>query len=506
MFQNCHGGSAIDSKAETESLSSEIDTDPAPVVPPEEQLRLAEARRNITWAKRQDPAGYWDIAYEADGNPSDPARSPYLWDNPMDDDWADPNYGFHWNTPSPGFLTVDRTKNASNPGQTGNIWRRDEFIDPKYGFTMELRVQILRQSLPNSFFIQFVNQVGVLSVLLSPNKIIGGSTVNAAVQGKQFEFDFDTTDFHTYRITVTPNSTEFKLFVDGVLKGRGTMGPTYKVGVLPYVDFPYVLIGDNSNHPSLNAAYVLDYVRYRRGRIEPGEPFSLANRREPPSTLPLPDKRTMGFYEALRATGIPDQDPGGVPGPNNSTCYEKFCLRGARDTWKIVNEPSAQNGKAVEIDGRSGRSTLSYLSSAPELINKGDLTVEFRIKMFSDADERSFTLHYMDQLGSVSVVLSPKAVEASQGLKPTGIQKYQIDLTDRFHTLRIVRKAGELYAQVYLNDNIVPIIADEHLDGTTGSQPSIQFGATGFPERGRKAHILLDYIRWKAEASAPVFR
>ena len=138
-----------------------------------------------------------------------------------------------------------------------------------------------------------------------------------------------------------------------------------------------------------------------------------------------------------------------------------------------------------------------------------------RVKLFPDSDKRGFTLQLADSLGSVAVSLSPDGIESHFGTKPDAFQKHVVDLTNAFHTIRLVRPAMSNYAHVYLDNDPVPILVDQKIDAQRIAPPNyapprIRFGsfANGpnfnTPEvTPGKTHLLIDYIRWRSGATAP---
>ena len=210
-------------------------------------------------------ADTWDIDYEGVDSAADDVANYLRWDSAIDDDWNQPNTSFKLNTPSPGFMSVDRVTNPADNNKTGNIWIRDPILANSVGFTMEVGVKILSNSELNAFSMTYLDDAGSFGVHLSPDQIKAGDLASA---GTGSTIVRDTTDgFHTYRIVKLPNSHTIRVYIDNnptpVMTSAGDSN--YAVGSSPYLLYPRVLIGDNENNTSYNANYVLDFVRYHRG-------------------------------------------------------------------------------------------------------------------------------------------------------------------------------------------------------------------------------------------------
>lgn len=93
------------------------------------------------------------------------------------------------------------------------------------------------------------------------------------------------------------------------------------------------------------------------------------------------------------------------------------------------------------------------------------------------------------------------------GYKDIGYQAAKMNTTNQFHTYRIVRQAQQMYSHLYIDNNPVPILFDQHLEATGGvaiseQASAIEFGHMFNPGIG-KGHVLIDYIRWSPTAFAP---
>src|SRR5262245_55026870 len=77
----------------------------------------------------------WDVDYEGVDSAADNVANYLRWDSAIDDDWNQPNTTFKLNTPSPGYMSVDRVTNPLDHNKTGNIWIRDPVLANSLGFT-----------------------------------------------------------------------------------------------------------------------------------------------------------------------------------------------------------------------------------------------------------------------------------------------------------------------------------------------------------------------------------
>ncbi len=230
----------------------------------------------------------WEVNYDGVGSAADNVPNYLRWDSAIDDDWDDQPSTFQLDSPSVGFMSVDRVTDPADHNKTGNIWIRDPILNYAAGFTMEVGVKLLPNSNLNAFSMTYLDNGTSFGVHLSPNQIKAG---NLAAGGSGTTTAFNTTDtFHNYRIVKLPNSHTIRVYVDGsttpIISGTGDT--TYVTGS-QYLRYPRVLIGDNENNIAYNANYVLDYVRYRRGATAPGEtPQVFPARVLPPMPPPAP--------------------------------------------------------------------------------------------------------------------------------------------------------------------------------------------------------------------------
>jgi hypothetical protein len=424
-------------------------------------------------------AEVWEVEYDGIDSAADHVPNYLRWDSVIDDDWN--QFGgssFQLNSPSPGFMTVDRVTNPADHNKTGNIWVRDPILTHADGFTMEVGVKLEPNSNTDAFSMTYLDNGGSFGVHLSPNQIkVGG--LSATSPGNTVAFN-TTTDFHTYRIVKLPNSHSISVYVDDnptpIATGSG--GTSNATGSSEFLKYPRVLIGDNENNPSYNANFTLDFARYRRGATAPGQsPPSFA-----PRVLPAPPAPASPAGETW-ATGY---DGIGQP-------ISVGWIQGGGSVF--TQKPDG----IMELDG-VGNARVDNVSGWS---NQAAITIEARIKVLPDSGDGGFNLVANDQLGDTALVLSPDKVELSLAYMPVGQATFAMDTTDDFHTYRMTREANGLYWNLYIDNNPVASIENQHAGGNLLTFSRIWFGDIGFPVPGNSPHVLIDYIRWHEGANAP---
>lgn len=551
-FQNCsEQGFATNSLSTSAAVAPPLPQVPTASPPPSASdspiaqpisrtLAQVESERKAAWTPKNP---YWEVVYDGTDTPADHVSGAFMWDNPIDDDWFDPLFSgassyldqFRLNTPAKGFLTVDRTFGKNY--KTGSIYRRDEWLDSNFvhalfGITLEFRVKILPNSQQDAFFVNYVANECTSSFALSGNTSFSsvGSISSGDITGRNNtgRRAVDTTsDFVTYRMIRAPLATTYQVYIVNYANNSasdldlkpisftklidGQCLDSLKVGFGPGAKFPYLQIGDNSNDSDLNAAYILDFVRYRRDAISPDSSLQSLRERRPPA---LPPKATMN-ESILYDTGHLGSVSGGyfAAVPVNTPAVlnllgEAVLLGGAHGSIQ-------KSGKYAQLNTGSNLHADVEISHPRGLTDEGSFTIEARLKFFPEAGQRGFRISHLDTLGSVSVYFSPDKVETALGTKPAGFQSYKMSTTDDFHTYRLVRKAGELYAHLYVDDDPVPKIVDQHLSAETESRgyaynPVLSFGAYKiypepfvFPVKTTSTNVLIDFIRWHGSAFAP---
>ena len=423
----------------------------------------------------------WEVVYDGVDSAADGVANHLRWDSAIDDDWDEPGgSSFQLNTPTTGFMSVDRVTDPADRGKTGNIWIRDPILSHASGFTLEVGVKLGQNSDPHAFSMTYLDDAGSFGVHLSPGQIKAGG-LPAASGGNTVAFD--TTDTaHTYRVVKPPHARHVDVYVDGnplpVVAGVGTAGNA--AGSSPFLTFPRVLIGDNENNPAFNANYTLDFVRYRRGATAPGEtPLPFAPRQLP--SLPAPAGADETWTVGYDGTGQP---------------LESGWIQGGGSVW------FAQPDGIMELNTLISPAN-ARLDTVPGWTNRSAVTVEARIKVLPDSEDGGFNLVANDQLGDSALVLSPDKVELMHAYMPVGRSTVFMDTTDDFHVYRMTRDAGSLYWHLYIDDDPVAAITHQHAGGTLLGFSRLWFGDVNFPVPGHGAHVLIDYIRWHQGSNAP---
>jgi hypothetical protein len=490
-----------------------------------QRMAQLEATRVRDWRSKNP---YWEVVYDGTATSGDNVSGAFMWDNPIDDDWFDALAEgqvayldqFRLDTPARGFMQVDRTYRKNF--KTGSIFRRDEWFDPKhaganFGTTFEVRFKLLPSSQRDAFFVNLIGADCTVSVALSGSiagfprgafstgSIYGGNTNHRA-------FD-TTTDFVTLRLVRGPLAPRYEIFLVAYANesdaqpasfakiDEGMCDAAFKVGSAPGVDTPYFQVGDNSNEISSNAAYTLDFVRYRRDAVQPSQPLpSVQPRQVPllPTRAPANEAFAIGYDGRLPgATGFPELGA-------------DVRVAGARAAWK----PSGIEGVALLETGDAAHSDVEIIK-VNGLKDREGYTIEARIRILPESGPRGFRITPLDTRGAVSMFFSPDKVELALGTKPSGFQAFKIDTTNAFHTYRLVRKPEDLYAFLYIDEDPVPAIVDQHLSAETesrgfASNPILMFGAYRaypepfvYPVKTTSGALLIDYIRWHGAAYAP---
>jgi autotransporter-associated beta strand protein len=417
----------------------------------------------------------WDNGFDGIDSAADDVANWLRWDSAIDDDWTQPNDSFQLNTPSPGYMTVDRVGNPADAGKTGNIWVRDPILNYADGFTMEVNVKINPDSEANAFSMTYLDQGGSFGVQLSPNSIkVGG--LGPTDPGTTVAFN-TTNDFHTYWMEQLPNSHNVLLYVDGTLVDTGQGTTNYAAGSTVYLPYPRVLIGDNSNDTSINADYVLHNVEYRRGASSPTQTQPTFPARTLPAAPALASDEAWsnGYYAST-----------GNPGNTN------WILAGG---GTFTQQPDGSERIQGETNAR--------MDTVPGWTNLTAVTVEASIKVLPDSHENGFQLVVNDTFGDMALVLSPDKVTLEEAYSFVGQASIAMNTTDAFHTYRLTRDTDGVYWDLFIDNNPVAAIADQKSGGEQISFSRIWFGDINFPNPGNTPDVDVNYIQWHQGANAP---
>jgi hypothetical protein len=471
------------------------------------QMSQLNLNRYWSWVTTFGP---WEVFYDGTGTAVDGVPMSHAWDNPVDDDgleYHNAGHGFRFDTPSPGFLTVDRLfdydpslqcEGSQCTPKGSVISKRDEFLRRDAGFTLEYRVKLFPDSHYRAFNAYYgmerespQNAGTVIGIFLSPGALEAGGfrTPNATRPDP-----LDATSFNTFRIVQQPGQSDFNVYVNNSPVPLHAIGNSSPVSSLANHDDPYVIIGGESADKDELAHFTLDYVGYRRGAYPPGASMP-APRIRMPSPLPpsLPAQVQENFHPGLDGTFLPEVIQTGVPPP----VFGRHV--GTANGLTLLSGGTLDHNASETIE----------IKPVPGLVNKGDVTIEARIKVMSGSQSRSFSIIHSDHMGTVRLVFSPDKVETALGEKnfgyrDIGYQAKAMDTTDDFHVYRLVRQARQMYWHLYVDNSPVPAIVDQHVDGSTRGELFIGMGhAHRSGDNENEGRVLIDYVRWAPSAYAP---
>lgn len=458
--------------------------------------------RNVSYAKQyvdpNEPGVLWDYYWDGNGTPSNIETNNMAWDSNADDD-----FGYHLARPigyrvgSYGEYTADRVTNTATHNLTGNIWTGDLSMSSAYGMTLEFRIKLFPNSNTDGVSITYKDDAGAYGMHLSPDRVTWGrETYAARPNDNQRNYDF-TGGFNTIRILRHPGSATFSWYLNGQGPFEGAMNTQ------PYADYrafwndtfrpyPQILIGDNSNDLSVNGHYALDYVKYRRGVVPPGQSPALATK-----TIPaLPRPASSAAAEAPLWNG-PTRLSDMTSAPS------VYDLRGAWTT-------DADTG-AMKIDGGSRNvfigTAFGTNVGVAGLTNGRSFTIEADVRVLPTSDDDAFVLEYGDIKGSAEIVFAKDGIWHAHSNSRMDARVVRADMTDGFHKVRVVRKCDiptEVQCNLlylYLDGQLVG--ADLKINGQVFDYPRLSFGDLAYPTEEPQPRVLIRSVRWHAGASAP---
>src|SRR5262249_37828219 len=101
------------------------------------------------------------------------------------------------------------------------------------------------------------------------------------------------------------------------------------------------------------------------------------------------------------------------------------------------------------------------------------------------------------------LVLSPDKVTLEEAYSFVGQASVSMNTTDAYHIYRLTRDTDGLYWHLFIDNNPVAAIADQHSGGELISFSRVWFGDINFPIPGNTPEVQTDYIRWHQGANAP---
>jgi len=462
----------------------------------------------------------WDMVYDGTDSAADMVN-PLRWDSSIDDDWNDQwwtgaplfNATFRLNYPVRGEMWVDRAALAADAQKNGNIWVRDPVLSAAstQGFTTEMRVELLPDSQKDAFSIDFRNEQGYVNwkVDLTPTK---GGTIGSIRIGNSVETsdttvpaDISPSVFHVVRVVQQPEANgvfTIQIYIDGVLKASGpyTRVPAgtfaSNANVTSYWYYPRLLVGDDSGDVGVNAAYILDYVKYRRGAFGPTDTLTALPARPIPA-LPPAAATNEAFTGTLKsAQDFINHQAGGK---------SIFATQNSDGSTSFLN-PTFNNSANYLVCNPAGVSATSGSS------------IEMKVKVLPGYAPYAWSFMSMDGFGDYTLSLQTDGITISSATLGTGFIKYPVDMT-QYHVIRLVRPASSLYAYVYLDNNPLPVISDYHIGGDVTPYPCFDapsgksvtadsefyFGQPGFPYPDQyPSNINIAYLKWNGAPAAPL--
>lgn len=501
---------------------------PGPVIPPPvHSLAQVELWRDDAWATLFG-GGFWNLEWDGSRLPSDVLPNHLAFESNVDDDYEESSQAVFPDRPTPGFFTVKRATECSSLGHcgfTGNVWRREELFTDAEGLTIEVGVRVLPNSTTDAFHVFFEDDRTSVGVYLSPLRAIVSDVLPVTSPQNYFIWgtggtstDFVSASSHTYRIVKWPKQAfgedppanrRVSVYVDGAPTelfhgftngeyGTQFYGDKASPDFNPYLSYPRVLVGDNSNDPYINAEYELDFVRYRTGAFAPGTSMPYAKARTKP---PLP---ASGALPAARVV----LDGSSVPEvwPANPELLRWYVGSAALFT--------ATDG-VLEYDAhRAAAPTFHYARyfggpSRTAAAYQPDRTFEAKLQVMPDSQADAFSFYLQDAHGSWALTFSTDGISLRGDLPAVGVKRVAMTTTDRMHTYRVVRKG--LYLYLHVDGAAAPVVWDLRQGGQVPDDLYLDFGSiagadlqplhAGYSDR--RGHVRIEDVRLYDGAFAP---
>lgn len=366
-------------------------------------------------------------------------------------------------------------------------------------------------------------------------------------------------DFNTFRMVQQPGSNDFAVYLNGsptpFLRGKGSTDRP--ISTAWRLLEPMIIIGGEKGQSRVH--FTLDYVAYRRGAFPPGKPLSAVSKRAPPPLpKPFPGGVSSGFttgahFSVKTKLELPTRVDNAMRA-NPTQYFADPVLRRGAFYWNLfgplrimkmqeieshfddleISDKKVQrqgcsgwnrtstDGENVYSDRSQGDGTMPYFYQRrkgaylyyegdgqcviPEntgILARGDATIEARVNVLEG--DRVLSIQLQDHLGTSNLLLSKGKVELVMGLKRIAHQA--VPITPGWHTFRLVRPKNSLFSYLYIDNDPVPAIFDQHSDAsvTVLKEAMLMFGriTTDVDKVGK---ALVDYIRWAPTAYAPALK
>jgi hypothetical protein len=144
----------------------------------------------------------------------------------------------------------------------------------------------------------------------------------------------------------------------------------------------------------------------------------------------------------------------------------------------------------------------------PVLSNEAGITLEVRVRIEPNSMSDSFSITYLDELGSWGVHLSPDRVKAGALAQGGTGNVVAFDTTNDFHLYRVVMPPNTLHLSVYVDNSPVPLVTGTGTGAAAvGSADRLAYPRVLVGDNSNNtiynAHYVLDFIRYRRGVTAP---
>jgi hypothetical protein len=401
-------------------------------------------------------------------NATRPATSDTMsWDGtyeatvlPTEDGWSLGNgYSNNYATVSGGVLTID-----SMGTNTAPYWKRtDVAFDFDRGVSLEFRMKFNEREASVSYSscnFQISNSNYTVYIELGTDRV-NMSYLNANGAEVQYgSYAMDTTnDFHIYRLAAQTGTNKLNFYVDN------TPIPVITGTLCPIANgTPILSFGDGTG--AADARYELTYLRWTTH-----------------GAVPAVATRSSNSWEGAYEANVLPNSTGWMLGNANSNNY------------------AAISGGVLTINSM-GTNTAPYWKRTDVAFDfNNGVSLEFQLKF----DEREASVSYSScnfQISNLNytayIELGTDRINVSY-LNANGVEvlygSYSMNTSDTFHTYRLTARTGSNNLNLYIDNDVTPVITGTLCPITNGTS-ILSFGdGTGAAD----AKYELDYLRWTTQ-------